>query len=97
MPESKGERFSLKPKYFIGISVVITYFLLLSRIYHTTNMPKNTIRFEPGSIEYQNLHPAVGGVAAAGESEGAGFLNDEADAFGGGAHGYFGGIAELAA
>ena len=47
-------------------------------------MLKNTIRFEPGSIEYQNLHPAVGGGAAAGKTEGAGFLNDEADAFGGG-------------
>ena len=70
MPESKGERFSLKPKYFIGISVVITYFLLLSRIYHTTNMPKNTLRFEPGSIEYQNLHPAVGGGGAHGYSGG---------------------------
>lgn len=23
-------------------------------------MPKNIIRFEPGSIEYQTLHPAVG-------------------------------------
>ena len=27
--------------------------------YHES--PKNTIRFEPGSIEYRNLHPAVGG------------------------------------
>ena len=177
MPERKGERFSLKPKYFIGISVVVTNFLLLSRIYHTTNMPKNTIRFEPRSIEYQNFHPAVGGVAAGGfggagafdeeaagaraalgeevfgdgggaaagesaaaafgavggglagyhdvaigvggegpakgieagmvfgfdaggsqgEEEGAGFLKDEADAFGGGAHGYSGGVAESAA
>ena len=77
MPERKGERFSLKPKYFIGISVVITYFFLLSRFYHTTNMPKNTIRFEPGSIEYQNLHPAVGGVAAGGFG-GAGAFDEEA-------------------